>query len=184
MTPEQEPVPENPEPSLYTIRNQRVVLDADLARTYGVSTKRFNEAFKRNQERFPEDFAFQVTPEEARLLRSQIATSKVSLVTDIPKDGRGGARYRPWAFTEHGAVMAANILRGNHAVRMSVFVVRAFVQMREQALSNQIILKRIAQIDKNLLQHDGALRDIYRKLLPLLAPPPEPPKRRLGLRKD
>ena len=80
--------------------------------------------------------------------------------------------------------MAANILRGNHAVRMSVFVVRAFVQMREQALSNQIILKRIAQIDKNLLQHDGALRDIYRKLLPLLAPPPEPPKRRLGLRKD
>ena len=79
--------------------------------------------------------------------------------------------------------MAANILRGERAVQMSVFVVRAFIRMREEALSNQTILKRIAQIDKSLIQHDGALRDIYRKLLPLLSPPPEPPpKRRLGLR--
>jgi hypothetical protein len=94
-------------------------------------------------------------------------------------------RYLPWAFTEHGAIMAANILRSDRAVQMSVYVVRAFVRLREQIASNQAILKRLAEIDKTLLQHDGALRDIYRKLLPLLEPPPEPqPKRRIGFQKE
>ena len=97
----------------------------------------------------------------------------------------GGRRYLPWAFTEHGAIMAANILRSDRAIQMSVYVVRAFIRMREQIAANQTILKRLAEIDKTLLQQDGALRDIYRKLLPLLEPPPEePPKRRMGFQKD
>jgi hypothetical protein len=201
------PSPAPMEPRLFLIRGQRVILDSDLARMYGVATGRFNEAFKRNLERFPQDFAFQLTSDEAQNLRSQIATSslhdvteekeqmsdlisqnaisklELSPVTDS-KDGEyGGRRYLPWVFTEHGAVMAANILKGEHAVRMSVFVVRAFVRMREHIAANQAILKRLAEIDKSLLEHDSALRDIYQKLLPLLEPPPEPlpkPKGKLG----
>ena len=88
--------------------------------------------------------------------------------------------YRPWAFTEHGAVMAANILRSERAIHMSVFVVRAFVRLREHIAANQAILKRLAEIDRTLLQHDTAVRDLYKKLLPLLQPPPERPKRRIG----
>lgn len=95
-----------------------------------------------------------------------------------------GAAYRPWAFTEHGALMAANILRSERAVEMSVFVIRAFVRAREQLAANTAILKRLAEIDKTLLAHDAALRDVYRKLLPLLQPPAEHPKRRIGYNRE
>jgi hypothetical protein len=91
-----------------------------------------------------------------------------------------GAVYLPWAFTEHGALMAANVLRSERAVHMSIYVIRAFVRLREQIAANEAILKRLAEIDKTLLQHDASLRDIYRKLLPLLQPPPQPPRRRIG----
>jgi len=184
------------EPLILVVRGQRVMLDADLARLYGVTTKRFNEAFKRNRARFPEDFAYQLAATEAGHLRSQSATSR-SQTIDFKAyyqtaAGRinpphGGRRTRPWVFTEHGALMAANVLRSAHAVRMSVFVIRAFVRLREQVVANATILKRLAEIDKTLLQHDSALRDIYRKLLPLLQPPPAspvPPKRRIGFLPD
>jgi hypothetical protein len=108
-------------------------------------------------------------------LRSHVATSN---------KGRGGRRYRPYVFTEHGAIMAAMVLNSPKAVVMSVYVVRAFTRMREQLTANAIVLKRLAEIDKTLLQHDTALRDIYRKLLPLLQPAPEPPKRRIGFISD
>ncbi len=157
------------EPLILVIRNQRVILDADLARLYGVTTKAFNQAVKRNADRFPKDFAFQPTEAELKILRSQIVTSS-----------HGGRRYRPWAFTEHGAVMAANILHSERAVQMSVFVVRAFVRLREHIAANAAILKRLAEIDRTLLQHDTALLDLYEKLLPLLQPPPDPPQRRIG----
>jgi hypothetical protein len=158
------------EQRIYTIRGVRVILDSDLAALYGVPTKRLNEQYRRNRKRFPEDFAFQLTAEEADSLRSQIATSR----------SHGGRRYRPYAFTEHGALQAANILNSANAVRMSVFVIRAFVKIREQLVTNAAILKRLAEIDKTLLVHDSALRDLYQKLLPLLSPPPEPPRRRIG----
>ena len=90
------------------------------------------------------------------------------------------AKALPWAFTEHGAIMAATVLNSPQAVSMSVYVGRAFIRMREQLVANTAILKRLAEIDKTLLQHDAALRDIYHKLLPLLQPPPDPPKRRIG----
>jgi len=177
------------EPLILTIRNQRVILDADLAKLYGVPTKRFNEAFKRNQQRFPDDFAFQLAAAEFNNLRPQVATSSSQAIESIHinlirsqsvTSSHGGRRYRPWAFTEHGAVMAANILRSERAVHMSVFVVRAFVRLREQIAANRAILKRLAEIDKTLIEHDTALLDLYEKLLPLLQPPPDPPQRRIG----
>ncbi len=162
---------------ILTLRGQKVILDADLAELYGVPTKVFNQAVKRNVDRFPEDFCFRLTMKEAeaaRCSRSQTVTLK-----------RGqNIKYAPFAFTEHGAIMAATILNSPEAVAMSVFVVRAFMQMREQLVANAAILKRLAEIDKTLLEHDSALRTIWTKLQPLLAPPPEPPKRRIGFNRD
>ena len=123
---------ESLEPLTLVIRNQRVILDADLARLYEVTTKRFNEAFKRNRQRFPDDFAFQLITAEFNNLRSQIATSSSQPADSLESDrnrsqivtgSHGGRRYLPWAFTEHGAVMVANILRSDQAIHMSVFVV-------------------------------------------------------------
>lgn len=181
------------EPLIVRVRGQRVILDADLARLYGVNTKVLNQAVKRNAERFPEDFAFQLEAAEAVNLRSQIVTSRLQDIDFIDKNynrsqfvtgSHGGKRYLPWVFTEHGALMAANILRSAHAVQMSVFVIRAFVRLREQVAANTAIIKRLAEIDKSLLQHDAALRDIYQKLLPLLQPAPAPRKRRIGFIAD
>lgn len=181
--------PDSLEPLILVIRNQRAILDADLARLYGVPTKRFNEAFKRNQQRFPDDFAFQLTIAEFNNLRSQLATSSLQHIESkevLPKRSQivttshGGRRFRPRAFTEHGAVMAANILHSERAIRMSVFVVRAFVRLREHIAANRTILKRLAEIDKTLLEHDTALFDLYEKLQPLLQPLPDSPKRRIG----
>jgi ORF6N domain len=184
---------------IYLIRGVRVILDSDLAVLYSVSTKRLNEQFRRNRKRFPDDFAFQLTAEETAALRSQTATSTKDKLkwsqfatssaasaglrsqNATLKPGRGQHRkYRPYAFTEHGALQAANILNSANAVRMSVFVIRAFVKMREHLATNAAILKRLAEIDKSLLIHDSALRDIYQKLLPLLSPPPDPPLRKIG----
>lgn len=180
---------------IFTIRGKKVMLDADLAELYDVPTKRLNEQVKRSADRFPEDFMFQLTPQEWRNLKSQIATSKLEL---SPKEGvtpnwsqfatsskrHRGAAYRPFAFTEHGAIMAANVLNSPDAVKMSVYVVRAFMQMREQLAANAAILKRLAEIDKTLLAHDQSLRIIWQKLQPLLLPPPDPPKRRIGFKQD
>jgi len=185
-SPVSDPSPPVP-PTLHGIRGHRVILDADLAQMYGVPTNRFNEAFKRNQARFPEDFAFQLTEEEARNLRSQFATSKIFPITEDP-EFRGGRRTLPWVFTEHGAVMAANLLKSEQAVRMSVYVVRAFVKMREHIAENQAILRRLAEIDGALLEHDSALRDIYDKLLLMLEPlpdeQPDAPRRRMGFHRE
>jgi hypothetical protein len=166
-----------------SIRGQRVILDSDLASVYDVPTKRFNEQYRRNLARFPEDFAFQLTQEEWGALASQAATLEAGadlrsqIATSRP---HGGRRYLPVVFTEHGALMAANILNSPRAVTMSVYVIRAFVKMREDLAANAAILKRLAEIDKTLLLHDGALRDIYQKLRPLLEPPPTPPKPEIG----
>jgi hypothetical protein len=183
------------EPLIFAIRGHRVLLDADLARLYGVTTKRVNEAFKRNRQRFPADFAFELTTAEFNVLRSQFATgSKQGPDSSEEKlnwsqfatssSRRRGVLYRPWAFTEHGALMAANVLRSERAVQMSVFVVRAFVRLRQHVAANTAVLKRLAEVDRILLRHDAALRDVYQKLLPLLQPPPDPPKRRVGFHTD
>jgi hypothetical protein len=175
-------------PPIYTVRSQRVVLDCDLASLYEVPTKVFNQTIRRNASRFPSDFLFQLTEGEFATLRSQIVTSSAeedrvlrSQIETLEVDRRGQHRkYLPLVFTEHGAIMAATILRSPGAVAMSVYVVRAFVRMREELMTSAVIFKRLAEIDKKLLEHDFVLQDVVEKLLPLLNPPPAPPEKELG----
>ena len=151
---------------ILTVRDQKVILDTDLAGIYGVPTFRFNEAVRRNIHRFPVDFMFPLTREEwvkLESLRSQFA---------MLKPGRGQHRkYLPHAFTEHGSLMAANILKSPRAVEMSLYVIRAFVKLRSEFARSQDMARRLAEIEKTLIGHDGALRDLYNKIRPLLAPP-------------
>jgi ORF6N domain len=189
-----------PKIRILTIREQKVVLDSDLASVYEVTTKRLNEQLHRNRKRFPEDFAFQLAAEEFESLRSQTPTlekgelgselkrpqsataSSPPMWSQIAATSRKRRRktHRPWAFTEHRALQAANILRSDRAIAMSVYVIRAFIEQREQLAANAAILKRLAEIDRTLLEHDTALREIYQKLLPLLAPPPAAPRKQIG----
>jgi hypothetical protein len=173
---------------ILTVRGERVILSADLAELYGVSAKALNQAMRRNADRFPADFVFQLRKEEFVDLKSQNVISsdgRAVLRSQIVTLKRGQhAKFPPHAFSEHGAIMAATVLNSREAVAMSVYVVRAFVQMRVHIAANATILKRLAEIDKTLLRHDTALRDVYQKLLPLLQPPPLPPKRRIGFISD
>ena len=168
---------------ILTIRDQKVVLDVDLAGVYGISTRVLNQAVRRNKRRFPVDFAFRLSSAEYEAIRSQIVIAS-SGTKDVRSQTATGSkrniRYRPWVFTEHGALQAANILRSDRAIAMSVYVIRAFIEQRERLAANAAILKRLAEIDKTLLEHDTVLRDIYQKLLPLLAPPPDTPRRQIG----
>src|ERR1039457_3219347 len=158
-----------------SVRERRVILDSDLARIYGVETRTLNQAVKRNADRFPAGFVFQLTVEE----RARVLALRSQSV--ILKAGRGQhGKYAPYAFTEHGALMAATVLNSPRAVAMSLYVIRAFVKMREHLAANAAILKRLAEIDQSLLLHDSALRDIYQKLRPLLAPEPSPPRPEIG----
>ena len=188
---------ESAEPRIVTVRGQRVILDADLAEMYGVATKVLNQAVKRNAGRFPEDFAFQLTAEEETALRSQIVTLKTGEAGHDAESKANwsqfvtssslhrGKTYRPWAFTEHGALMAANILRSERAVQMSVYVVRAFVRQREQLSVNADVLRRLGEIDRTLLRHDDSIIAVLNIIKSLIAarpslPPPPPPKKRIG----
>ena len=135
------------------------MLDADLTAIYGVTTAALNQAVKRNEVRFPADFCFQLSDGDIDTLISQNVISKPT---------RGGRTKPPRVFTESGALQAANVLRSKRAVAMSLFVIRAFIKMREQLATDAAILKRLAEIDKMLLVHDSALHDLYQKLLPLL----------------
>jgi len=172
----------NIENKILLIRGQKVMLDTELAALYKVTTKRLNEQVKRNKDRFPSDFMFRLTAQEVTLLRSQIAISSFDNNRSQFAAGseHGGRRYLPYAFTEHGAIMAANVLNSRQAVQMSVFVVRAFIKMREQLLNRAEMEKRLADIEKTLMGHDTALRDLYQKIRPLLLPPPAPPRGKIG----
>jgi hypothetical protein len=162
---------------IVAIRGKRVILDRDLAALYGVPTFRFNEAVKRNRNRFPEDFMFQLTSDEAACLTSQIAMSK---------SRRGGRRTLPYAFTEHGTVMAANILRSPKAIQMSVFVVRAFIRMRQMLIEQRGLARKLAELEEELTArldvHETAINEMFTQIKRLLSPPPEPetPKKRIG----
>ena len=150
------------ESDILILRRQRVILDTDLAELYGVSVKRLNQQVHRNLERFPVDFMFQLTEKEHESLRLQFATSK---------KGRGGRRFIPYAFTEHGAVMASTVLNSKPAVDMSVFVVRAFIRLREMLSANRQIAARIEELEKRLETHDGAIQDIIDAIRRLMSPP-------------
>jgi hypothetical protein len=159
---------------ILVFRGQKVILDSDLARVYGVTTKRLNEQVHRNKGRFPADFLFQLTKQEMVFLKSQIATSSL-----VPGKGHGGARKLPWAFTEHGAIMAANVLNSRRAVRMGVFVVRAFVRLREALAVHKDLARKLDALEKQVGTHDAQIREIFNAIRKLTNSP-EIPKRRIG----
>ena len=156
-------------PPIHSLRGLKVVVDAELAKLYGVPVKALNQAVQRNANRFPKDFCFVASDEEVANLRSQIVTASaegdglVELTFGKGRKRHGGRRTPPRVFTEHGALMAANVLRSKRAVEMSVYLVRAFVQMRETMLAHADVLKRLAEIDGRLIEHDSVLREIARR---------------------
>lgn len=163
---------------IITVRDLKVILDSDLARVCGVPTKRLNEQVSRNARRFPADFMFQLTAQEATALRSQFATSN---------EGRGGRRSLPYAFTENGAIMAANVLNNPSAVRMSVYVVRAFVKMRELLTGTKELARQLTALEEKLTArldvHESAIVGVLRRIMRILdppPPPPEPPRPKIG----
>jgi len=173
------------------VRGQKAMLDADLANIYGVTTKALNQAVKRNAERFPEDFAFQLTPAEAGHLRSQFAIlntqhadpkgaflNRSQIVTSSQK--HRDPRLLPWVFTEHGALMAANLLRSKRAVQTSLYVVRAFVRLREMVAANKELSKKLDELERRVSHHDEAITSIVKAIRELAEPPEPKPKHRIG----
>jgi len=166
--------------AILVIRGHKVLLDVDLATLYGVETRRLNEQVRRNAQRFPADFMFQLTAQEWAALRSQIATLKT---------GRGQHRkYPPHAFTEHGAIMAATVLNSSRAVEVSIYVVRAFVKLRELLATHKELAKRLdeleARIEKKLATQDQAIAGILDAIRELMTPSELPKKRKIGFMQD
>ena len=155
------------------MRGRKVILDSDLAELYGVAVKRLNEQVKRNADRFPSDFLFQVN---ARDLRSQFATSNKRAKSrgKSQTSTRGGRRYQPHAFTEHGAIMAATVLNSKRAVEMSIFVVRAFVRMREALATNQKIVAKLKELEQRVGSHDADIQEIVDAIREMMRPPAVP----------
>jgi hypothetical protein len=157
---------------ILVLRGQRVILGTDLARIYGVETRVLNQAVKRNRERFPEDFTFQLTREEA----AAIARSRSQSV--ILKRGEN-VKYLPYVFTEHGAIMAANVLNSPHAVRMSVYVVRAFIRLRRTVAFHKEIMGKLDELERKMSAHDSNIKTLFAAVRQLMAPP-EAKKRKIG----
>ena len=161
-----QPVGLKPHDAIVRLRGQAIIVDSDLAALYGVTVKRLNEQVRRNIKRFPEDFCFQLTLTEARRSRSQFATLK-----------RGqNIKYLPYAFTEHGAIMAANVLRSEQAEEMSVAVVRAFVKLRRMALSVEGLARKVASLEN---KYDASFRAVFAAIRDLMEPQ-QPSRKRIG----
>ena len=152
------------------LRGQPVILDLHLAALYGVKTKRLNEQVRRNAVRFPEDFVFRITQTEWGEVVAKCDHLSKSIYTKV----------LPMAFSEQGALMASTVLNSGKAVQMSIYIVRAFVRLRVEMSANEVILRRLAEIDNTLLMHDEGLRDLCQKLMPLLEPSPERERRKIG----
>ncbi len=153
------------------VRGKRVLRDADLASFYGVTTFNLNKAVTRNADRFPEDFAFRLTLEESRALIFQ---------SGISKPGRGGTRKPATVFTEQGVAMLASVLRSPRAVIVSVAIIRAFVRLRELLAGHRELGLKVAELERKLATHDGAIRELFGAIRQLLAPAPLPAKREIG----
>jgi hypothetical protein len=158
------------EEDIHFVRWQRVMLDSDLALLYGVPLKRLNQQVRRNKKRFPEDFCFQLTAQEAANLRLQVA----------PATLHGGRRTRPWAFTEHGAIMLATVLNTDVAAEASVRVVRAFVHMREMLASNKQLAAKFAELERRMDANDHAVKTLFDAIRELLEPQTDESRRKIG----
>jgi hypothetical protein len=159
---------------IYVLRGHRVMLDRDLADLYGVETRALNQAVQRNRSRFPEDFMFRLTLEEGKAV---MASRSQNVILKWGKN----LKYAPYAFTEHGAVMLANVLKSDRAVRASILVVRAFVSLRQTLGTHEDLVRKVKAIERKVGKHDTELQEIIKILRTLLEPPPpEPPKRPIG----
>lgn len=159
---------------IFLIRGRKVMLDADLASLYGVTTKRLNEQVKRNRSRFPEDFMFKLTENECASLRSQFATS--NLKSQIVTSSRGGRRYLPFAFTEQGVAMLSSVLNSKRAIQVNIEIMRAFTQLRRMLLTNVDLRRKIDEMEK---KYDKQFLIVFNELRKLLYEP-EKPKGKLG----
>jgi hypothetical protein len=153
---------------IYLIRGQKVMLDFHLAALYGVSVKRLKEQVRRNLQRFPADFMFELSDEEYQGLRSQIATSKT---------GRGGRRYLPYAFTEQGVAMLSSVLRSDRAIQVNIAIMRAFVRLREIMATHKDLARKLEELEK---KYDKQFAVVFEAIKQLMTPPEPPPKRRIG----
>ena len=170
--------PRDLERHIYVVRGHKVMLDSDLARLYHVTTKAFNQAVKRNRDRFPKDFMFQFSAEEAQGLRSQIVT--------LEADGKGRgqhSKYAPHVFTEHGIAMLASVLRSKRAAQMSILIVRAFIRMREMLAEHQALTERVTRLEANQRRHVSVIRTLADEI-DSMRNPPERPARRIGFPTD
>jgi hypothetical protein len=161
------------EQRIYLIRGQKVMIDFDLAELYGVTTSRLNEQVRRNRKRFPEDFMFQLTREEAESLRSQIAISKT---------GRGGPRYLPKAFTEQGVAMLSTVLNSERAIEVNITIMRVFVRLRRMLEANEELNRKFAAVIKKLSTHDKYFRVVFNELKKLTEKPVSP-RRQIGFKR-
>jgi len=159
--------------NIVVIRDIKVILDSDLAELYGAETSRLNEQVRRNLHKFPDDFMFQLTREEFNNLKSQFATSSVNW---------GGRRKLPLVFTEYGALQAANVLNSENANKMSVFIVRAFVHLREMALTNEKLSRKFEQLEKRVTEHDDILMQLVQEIRKLIDLPKTSAKKEIGFR--
>jgi hypothetical protein len=159
------------ERKIYVIRGHKVMLDSDLAKLYQVSTKVLNQAVRRNIDRFPGDFMFQLTAQEDESLRSQIVTSNT---------GRGGRRSPPYVFTEHGVAMLSSVLKSKRAVQLNILIVRAFVRLREYLSTHKKLARKLEDIERMQQEHGAHIQQIYGYIQRLVDPVPDPPKRRIG----
>lgn len=166
--------------TILTTRGQRVMLDADLAALYGVPTKALNRAVKRNRERFPDDFMFQLTTEEIQALRYQSGTS-ISRLQLGTSNGRGGRRYLPYVFTEQGVAMLSSVLRSRRAVLVNIEIMRAFVRFRAMAANHRDLLQRLNAMER---KYDAQFKAVFDAIRKLMEPPADRPKRHLGFRPE
>jgi hypothetical protein len=162
------------ERKIYIVRGHKVMLDSDLASLYRVATKVLLQAVRRNLDRFPADFMFQLTSEEDAALRSQIVTSKM---------GRGGRRRPPYAFTEHGVAMLSSVLKSKRAVQLNILIIRAFVRLRDYLATNKELARRMKDVERTQNEHGAHIQQLYGCIEQLIEPAPVPPKRRIGFLK-
>ena len=157
------------EQKILLICGHKVMLDSDLARLYGVSTKVLNQAVKRNRTRFPDDFMFQLSAAESEALRSRFVTSK----------RRGGRQYRPYAFTEQGIAMLSSVLRSERAIQVNIMIMRAFVKLREMVAAHKELAGKLAELERRVASHDGHIKSLFDAIRQLIEPA-KPTPRRIG----
>lgn len=177
------------ENKIFLIRGHKVMVDKDLAKLYGVSTKRLNEQVRRNMRRFPEDFMFRLTKEEilrfqigTPCLRSQFATLNEPIDTQGVTDSKRGKhlKYMPYVFTEQGVAMLSSILNSERAIQVNIAIMRAFVKLRQILFANKELAHKLKELEGKIEKHDTEIQAIFEAIRQLMAPLPEPPKRRIG----